>query len=221
MNSTPAWVRTFPPEASEGWTISFIERKSRYWLEASAGLKAAQLFEQGVQRAWHWAQPSRWIRWFTDGERRYGKELWKLASVYLPSSLTSTAYPYRKVWREGLEVAIKIKGSQGQPRVEWLKIEHPWTALSAIAEVHANHLEAFNSALRRRATAYRRRQNHYAKQVEGLQRALDVQRLMHNWVRPHWSLGKQTTPAMAMGFIQRPLKLSEILVSRGLQSFTL
>jgi hypothetical protein len=109
-------------------------------------------------------------------------------------------------------VAIKIKGSQGQPRVEWLNVEHPWTALSAIAEVHANHLEAFNSALRRRATAYRRRQNHYAKQVEGLQRALDVQRLMHNWVRPHWSLGKQTTPAMAMGFIQRPLKLSEILV---------
>jgi hypothetical protein len=174
-----------------------------------------------VQRAWHWAQPSAWIRWFTDGERRYGKELWKLASVYLPSSLTSDAYPYRKVWREGLEVAIKIKGSQGQPRVEWLNVEHPWTALSAIAEVHANHLEAFNSALRRRATAYRRRQNHYAKQVEGLQRALDVQRLMHNWVRPHWSLGKQTTPAMAMGFIQRPLKLSEILVSRGLQSFTL
>jgi hypothetical protein len=105
----------------------------------------------------------------------------------------------------GLEVAIKIKGSQGQPRVEWLNVEHPWTALSAIAEVHANHLEAFNSALRRRATAYRRRQNHYAKQVEGLQRALDVQRLMHNWVQPHWSLGKQTTPAMAMGFIQRPL----------------
>jgi hypothetical protein len=55
--------------------------------------------------------PAAWIRWFTDGERRYGKELWKLASVYLPSSLTSTAYPYRKVWREGLEVAIKIKGS--------------------------------------------------------------------------------------------------------------
>jgi hypothetical protein len=221
MNSTPAWVRTFPPEASQGWTISFIERESRYWLEASAGLKEAQLFEQGVQRAWQWAQPSAWIRWFTDGERRYGKELWKLASVYLPSHFTSDAYPYRKVWREGLEVAIKIKGSQGQPRVEWLNVEHPWTALSAIAEVHANHLEAFNSALRRRATAYRRRQNHYAKQVEGLQRALDVQRLMHNWVRPHWSLGKQTTPAMAMGFIQRPLKLSEILVSRGLQSLTL
>jgi hypothetical protein len=128
MNSTPASVRTFPPEASEGWTISFIERKSRYWLEASAGLKQAELFEQGVQRAWQWAEPSTWIRWFTDGERRYGKALWKLASVYLPSSFTCDAYPYRKVWREGLEVAIKIKGSQGEPRIEWLKVEHPWTA---------------------------------------------------------------------------------------------
>jgi hypothetical protein len=132
------------------------------------------------------------------------------------STSPATPIPTARCGGRALEVAIKIKGSQGQPRVEWLKIEHPWTALSAIAEVHANHLEAFNSALRRRATAYRRRQNHYAKQVEGLQRALDVQRLMHNWVRPHWSLGKQTTPAMAMGFIQRPLKLSEILVSRGL-----
>ncbi len=209
-----------PPEASEGWTISFIERESRYWLEASAGLKAAQLFEQGVERAWQWAVSSAWIRWFTDGERRYGKELWKLASVYLPSHLTSEAYPYQKVWREGLEVAIKIKGSQGKARVEWLQVEHPWTAMSSIAEVHANHLEAFNSALRRRATAYRRRQNHYAKQVEGLQRALNVQRLIHNWVRPHWSLGKARTPAMAMGFIQRPLKISEILLSRGFEWIT-
>jgi hypothetical protein len=31
-----------------------------------------------------------------------------------------------KVWREGLEVAIKIKGSQGQRRVVWLKVEHPF-----------------------------------------------------------------------------------------------
>jgi hypothetical protein len=130
MNSTPEWVRTFPPQASEGWTISFIERESRYWIAASAGLKEAQLFEQGVQQAWQWAEPSDGIRWFTDGERRYGKELWKLASIYLDSSLTPEAYPYRKVWREGLEVAMKIQGSQGNRRIEWLKQEHPFTAIS-------------------------------------------------------------------------------------------
>jgi hypothetical protein len=83
MNSTPEWERTFPPSASQGWTISFIERESRYWVEASAGRKDAQLFERGVQRAWQWAEPSHWIRWLTDGERRDGKELWKLASIYL------------------------------------------------------------------------------------------------------------------------------------------
>ena len=49
-----------------------------------------------------------------------------------------------------------------------------------------------NSALRRRCSAYRRRQNLYAKNTEGLQRAVTVQRLVHNWVRPH--VGLQQLP---------------------------
>jgi hypothetical protein len=108
-----AWARTFPPAASEGWTIHFIERTSRYWVDAQAGLKDASLFEKGVKAAWNWAKPSKWVRWFTEVERRYGKELWKLASVYLTQRETTESYGYRKVWREGLEVAIKVKGSQG------------------------------------------------------------------------------------------------------------
>ena len=39
----------------------------------------------------------------------------------------------------------------------------------------------------------------YAKAVEGLQRVLNMQRMIHNWVRPHWGLGKKETPAMAIG----------------------
>jgi bacillopeptidase F (M6 metalloprotease family) len=77
---------------SEGWTIHLIERSSRYWVEAKAGLKDASLFEKGVKSAWDWAKPSEGIRWFTDGERRYGKELWKLASVYLPQSARTPSY---------------------------------------------------------------------------------------------------------------------------------
>lgn len=221
MKSTPAWVRTFPPCESEGWTIHFLERESRYWVEARAGLKDAELFELGVKAAWDWAKPSEFIRWFTDGERRYGNELWKSASIYLPALATPKAFRHCKVWREGLEVAMKIKGSQGNPRVEWVKVTHPYTAISAKSEVHANHNEAHNSALRRKATAYRRRQNHYAKRVAGLQRALNVQRLIHNWVRPHWGHGGQRTPAMAMGFITRPVTIAELLLSRGFESFTL
>jgi hypothetical protein len=42
--------------------------------------------------------------------------------------------------------------------------EHPQTS-SAIenAQIHANHLEAFNASLRRRCAAYRRKTNTYAK----------------------------------------------------------
>lgn len=187
-------ARTFPPERSQGWTIHFIERESRYWVDAQAGLKDASLFEKGIKSAWDWAKESGWVRWFTDGERRYGKALWKLDSVYLPQRETTEAYAYQKVWREGLEVAMKVKGSQGTPHVEWLRPEHPFTAISHLSEVHkegvrgklppahfrANHNEAHNSSLRRRASAYHRRQKHYAKVVEGLQMTLDVQRLIHN-----------------------------------------
>ena len=220
MKSTPEWGRTFPPSESEGWTIHFLDRESRYWIEARAGLKDEELFKLSVKAAWDWAKPSEFIRWFTDGERRYGKELWKLASVYLPAWMTTKAFPHRKVWREGMEVAIKIKGSQGKPRVEWLKQAHPYTAISPKSEVHANHNEAQNSTLRRKATAYRRRQNHYAKRVEGLQRALNVQRLIHNWVRPHWGHGGKRTPAMAIGVITRPIEIAELLLSRSFKSFT-
>jgi hypothetical protein len=205
---------------SQGWTIHFIERSSRYWVEAKAGLKDASLFENGVKAAWDWASPSEWIRWFTDGERRYAKELWRLASVYRGESEKTEAFEYRKVWREGLEVALKIKGSQGKPRIEWLRQEHPFTAISPKSEVHANHNEAHNSSLRRRASAYHRRQNQYAKVVEGLQRALDVQRLIHNWVRPHWGLEKNQTPAMAMGYLDRPVTMLELLFSRGFKCVT-
>lgn len=228
MKSIPVWVRTFPPGESEGWTIHCIERESRYWVEARAGRKEKELFEAGTAAAWGWAKSAVFIRWFTDGERRYGLALWKLASVWLKPAEISANYPHRKVWRFGLEVAMKVKGSQGRRRIVWVKSEHPYTAMSPANEVHANHNEAQNSAIRRRASAYRRRQNLYAKTVDALQRVLDVQRLLHNWVRPHWSLGGNTTPAMAMGYCvgeaspleNRPISTHELPTTQGLHSIT-
>lgn len=213
-------MRTCPPSESAGWTIHFIERETRYWISAQAGHKTKEFFEQGTAKAWQWAKPAQFIRWFTDGERRYGTTLWQLASVSLKASEAHPDYGRRKVWREGLEVAMKIKGSQGHRRVAWVKVEHPFTALSPACEVHANHNEAQNSALRRHASAYRRRQNLYAKRVEGLQRVLDVQRLVHNWVRPHWGLGNKATPAMAIGYCEHPISMHELLTSRGFHCLT-
>jgi hypothetical protein len=220
MNSTLASVRTFPPSESEGWTLTTIERTSKYWLTAEVGKKDEALFERGVKHSWQWAEPSHYIRWFSDGERRYGKQLWKWATVRLNYSEVAVEYEHFKVWRQGLEVAIKIKASQGKPKVEWLKSEHPFTAISPVSQVHANHNEALNSSIRRRCSAYRRRQNHYAKTVAGLQRTITVQRLIHNWIRPHWSLAKRTTPAMAMGFCQHLVSMEEFLTIRGYSSIT-
>lgn len=218
MKSTPESGRTFPPSESVGWTIHVIERDSRYWLTAQAGHKDEHLFAKGVKAAWQWAKGCDGIRWFTDGERCYGQHLWALASVYLKAGEVHPDYGHRKVWREGVEVAMKIKGSQGTRRVEWVKHEHPYTAISASSEVHANHNEAQNAAMRRRCSAYRRHQNLYAKNQAGLQRVLDVQRLVHNWVRPHWGLAKGVTPAMALGLASRPLTISELFSSRGFQN---
>jgi hypothetical protein len=102
---------------------------------------------------------------------------------------------------------MKVKGSQGKPHIEWLKQEHPFITISPKSDVHANHKEAQSSSLRRRSRAYHRRQNHYTKVVEGLQRVLNVQRLIHNWVRQHWDLGKNQTPAIAIGYIERPVTM--------------
>ncbi|MEO0947538.1 MAG: hypothetical protein AAFY11_05235 [Cyanobacteria bacterium J06641_5] len=58
---------------------------------------------------------------------------------------------------------------------------------------------------------------HVAKKVDGLNRALTALRLIHNWVRPHPSLEKGITPARAIGFIDRPVSLLEMLSCRGFQ----
>ncbi len=38
-----------PPCKSEGWTLTCIERASRYWVTAQMGRKQNRLFEQGVK----------------------------------------------------------------------------------------------------------------------------------------------------------------------------
>jgi hypothetical protein len=92
--------------------------------------------------------------------------------------------------------------------------------MSDKSDVHANHNEANNSALRRRSSAYRRRQNLYAKNVQGLQRTVTVQRLVHNWVRPHVGLEKNQTPSMAIGLCHRSISMLELLSLRGFTALT-
>lgn len=77
-------------------------------------------------------------------------------------------------------------------------------------DIHANHVEANNAAMRRRNSAFRRRTNMYAKTTSGLQRTLDVYWLLHNFVRKHWTTGE--VPGVAMGILCAPLELEDILM---------
>ena len=195
--------------------MTLLERESRYWVAALAGRRDNELFRKGMAVLWNWLEGALFVRLFTDGEVRYANCFWKLAHVWLGGTGFSQTYTRRKVLRQGIEVASKVKRSQGRRQVRRCKPEHPYTALSDKLAVHANHCEALNASIRRRCSAYRRRQNHYAKIQEGLNRAITALRLIHNWVRPHSSLNKGTTPAMAIGFIDRPITLAEILACRG------
>ena len=117
--------------------MTCIERESRYWVTAQVGQKdAGRCLSKGSRLVGSGQRLVSLCGGERDGERRYAQELWKLASVRLKYQEVSAQYGHLKVWREGLEVAIKIKGSQGRPRIESVKPEHPFTAISPASEVH-------------------------------------------------------------------------------------
>ena len=77
-------------------------------------------------------------------------------------------------------------------------------------EIHANHLEAFHTSLRRRCAAYRRRTNMYAKKTGRLQERLDVYWIVHNFVRVHFTT--RQVPAVALGILDHGFTLHEIFL---------
>jgi len=113
-------------------------------------------------------------------------------------------------------VRLKNKGSQAhkrgpkRPKYQAPKPEHPDTQQNINNEdIHANHLEGFNSALRRRMACYRRRTNTYAKEQPALQIRLDAYWVLHNFIRPHFTT--RLIPAVALGVLDQSLSWNEIL----------
>lgn len=86
--------------------------------------------------------------------------------------------------------------------------EHPkTTAPLAEQDIHANQMEAFNAALRRRMACYRRKTNTYAKN-DRLQCCLDVYWLLHNLVCTHFTT--KQVPAVAWGIVAEGLSVAEL-----------
>src|SRR5258705_14014453 len=103
---------------------------------------------------------------------------------------------------------MKNKGSQvhkksrKRPKYQSPWREYPETARTiAETDIHANHAEAFWSALRRKCATFRRKTNTYAKATTGLQRLLRVYWVVHNFLRVHFTI--REVPAVALGILER------------------
>lgn len=114
-----------------------------------------------------------------------------------------------------MKVRLKNKGSQAhkqgpkRPKYQAPKPEHPETEQNVSnKDIHANHLEAFNSALRRRMACFRRKTNTYCKEQPALQTRLDAYWVLHNFLRPHFTT--KLVPAIALGILDLPLSWDQI-----------
>jgi hypothetical protein len=145
----------------------------------------------------------------TDGERRYGNFLFAACCRALYTGKPGRPAP---TLPEGVKVRLKNKGlspDSSRPKYEAPQREHPQTVQNvAEAAIHANHVEAFNSALRRRLACFRRKANTYAKLKSALQRRLDVHWLLHNFIRPHFTT--KVVPAVALGIFTAGLSWAQM-----------
>src|SRR5207302_9779057 len=114
----------------------------------------------------------------------------------------------------GVHVKMKNKGNQahkkGPKRTKYQSPwkEHPETARTIVeTDIHANHAEAFWSALRRKCATLRRKTNTYAKATTGLERLLRVYWVVHNLLRVPFTT--RAVPAVAMCIRGRPLSVDD------------
>jgi transposase-like protein len=201
-----------PPHESEGWTLVLMDRASRFIWELQCGEKERGLFEAAMQLLCQIVEQTEDLALLTDGERRYGNILFEICQEVL-----RTGQPGRpkKVLPKGVKVRIKNKGSQAhkpgrkRPKYEAPWNEHPETEQNLEDhDIHANHTEGFNSAMRRKVSCYRRKTNTYAKRQPALQTRLDAYWVLHNFVRPHYTT--KLVPAVALGILKTGLSLQDI-----------
>jgi transposase-like protein len=200
------------PDESKGWTIVLMDRATRFIWEMGCGRKDRKLFKQAIRQLCRVMKQTDDLTLLTDGERRYGNILFEICHQVLRKGTRGRP---KKTLRKGIKVRLKNKGAQAhkkgrkRPKYQAPFPEHPETIQNiATQDIHANHLEAFNTSLRRRCAAYRRRTNMYAKNTIRLQERLDVYWIVHNFVRTHFTTHK--VPAVALGILEHGFSLHEI-----------
>lgn len=114
----------------------------------------------------------------TLGERRYGNLLFDICQDVIRTGKKGRP---KTTNAEGVKDCHKNKGSQTHqtgpslPKYQAPQPEHPSTTQNIEdKDIHANHLEAFNSAEQRRVSTYRFNSNTYAFDKLSLQNRLDA-----------------------------------------------
>lgn len=204
--------KNVPPDQSSGWTILLIDRASRFIWELTCGKKDKKLFMKVIKTLQKIINNTEDLSLFTDGERRYGNTLFEICYEIINNGKRGRP---KKTMKKGVKARVKNKGSQAhkkgpkRPKYQSPWAEHPETDQSINdKDIHANHAEAFFSAIRRKCSAFRRRTNTYAKSTKGLQRILHVYWVIHNFSRVHFTI--KQVPAVVLGIIDKGLSLNEL-----------
>jgi len=201
-----------PAAQSSGWTIVLMDRASRFIWDLKCGKKDRSLFEKAMKVLTELIDQTEDISLLTDGERRYGNILFEICH-----ELLRTGKPGRpkKTLKKNVVIRVKNKGSQAhkrgpkKPKYQTTCPTHPETTNNiSDKDTHANHVEANNSAMRRKCSPYRRKTNTYAKSKTGLQRVLNVYWIIHNFVRTHFTT--KEVPAASLGIIERGLNQKQL-----------
>jgi len=201
------------PELSEGWTIMLMDRANRFIWVSACGTKDRTLFLQAIETLVQVIEQTKDLTLLTDGERRYGNILFEICHEILRTGKPGRP---RKTLPQGVVVRVKNKGSQSRkkgpkkPKYQTTCPTHPETRTQVSDEqTHANHVEANNSAMRRKCSPYRRKTNTYAKSTNGLQRVLDMYWVIHNFVRSHFTT--KQVPAVKLGILSEGLNPKQLL----------
>ena len=204
--------KNVPPSESQGWTIALMDRASRFLWELDCGKREESLFRQAIERLIAVIEQTDELTLLTDGERRYGNLLFELCAEVVRTG--NRGRPKRTL-KPGVKARVKNKGSQTRkrgrkrPKYQAPWAEHPETSQEVDKQtIHANHLEAFFSSLRRKCSPYRRRTNTYAKTPKGLRRIAHVYWVMHNFMRVHFTT--KEVPAVTLGVLDRRISFQEL-----------
>jgi hypothetical protein len=186
-----------------------MDRASRFIWELDSGPKDRKLFKKAIATLEQIVSRTNDLSLLTDGERRYGNLLFEVCSELVKKGKRGRP---KRTLKRGLRVRIKNKGSQAhRPGRKRPKYQSPWAAHPETThtieetDIHANHAEAFGSALRRKCTTFRCKTNMYAKSTSGSQRLLHVYWIVHNFIRVHFTT--REVPAVALGVIERRLSV--------------